>query len=305
MKAHRSHLDTNSTVLKGGTHKKSSSFSVLLSMKIFSLLMLPVLDQNQASNSHDIGGDMQMSEGCITFILSCLLSAIISACEYIDHATHQVAIPASFASSLYGGENTNKVNVLSCGLLWLSCIVHEMNRFLYDSKSLHDSRIKCFERVLDHFIPKVIDTSLICLKEISSGMGDKEALGSCYRACLALLRNTINAFILRHHSDLIVTPQRNEEVPQVGNRETEFDDMFNEIDDDVFLAIDLEQIVGSNKTSNDLSKSVFNDAIKRDLLAHLLMSLRQAKVSGCEIRKPKSKFDMISTLLCSSRLCAI
>ncbi len=281
MKARRCKIADESRAHKIDTVRKGSSITVLSSMRILSILLLQLLEQYRNSSVGDNSipeGTMQSSEECMSFILSCILSAIISASEYIDC---QGVVPTTFHPLLYGVDNRDKLNTLSCGLLWLSSAVHGLIHLLHDS-SLCGTYATFLQKVLDRFVPVAMDTALICLKTISSATGDKEALSSSYRSCLAFLRNTLNAYSVCHHKHNLTLPVQNKVVRNEHIKDTDDDDMFDELDDDIFLAIDLGETCGNQKSAT-CSRSAFDDSKELDLWSYLVMALKESKVCGFKI----------------------
>ncbi len=279
MKMHRLHLMEKGTILEEDTQAKSSPFSVYLSMKLFSSLMIQFLHQlkNETSESVKSKNDVLQNEEYILFILSCIEAGIISACEYIESPNIRITTPVSFSSPVYGHESRRKSNILTCGLIWMSCIIHEMNQLLCFTRSTFATHIRYFEKAVDHCVPRFIDIAMHCLKKIHASEGEKETLGSCYRACLAMLRNTVNAFIIRYHKHAINVPQEDVDELKASSNDSVGNE-FDEFGDELFLALDLDQTGGNQSISDDRSESVFNYARRQDLWAQLLMAINQGKV---------------------------
>jgi len=299
MKEHQSNLMANRSILAKDIHK-SSAFAIYSSMKIFSSIMLQVLSlvdgQPERDDRERSEEDLCINEQCLSFISSCMLSCIATACESLVCVTQQTAFPIPTPPSIGDGGSVRDVNVLSCSLLWMACIIHKINLILYQVDSganpSLESQGRSLRGFLDYFIPRALGIAITCLKTISSCTGVE---GSCYRLCLSVLRNIINAFLIRHRRGSIAMPQSTKDsasnaVEKMNadstdpdllgdNRDNGDDDLFGGIDDDMLLAIDLDQFVERDDTREAQGDTNFDDVGGQELWDFLLKSLRQAKVS--------------------------
>ena len=285
MKMYQAHLDQEGSILNEGSRPRSPRISIYMSLKLFSSLLLLVLDLIKNQKGDEC---IQFSDDCVSFVISCLLSSMLSACACINNAKGQFVAPTSLSSPLYGEDGTTTFIILHCGLYWFSCALNEMNYLLSRQQSLHNDQIKCLEKSMDRCIPIIMDFSVICLTKLSSSEGDTETIGCCYRACLALLRNTVHTFIIRNNCNLT----RNEimcEAPAPNDSHQNRTDECADLDernmdtnnnfDEALAAIDLDRIVKRNKTAGAEGRIILDDLGGHEVWAFLLKSLEQAKVS--------------------------
>ena len=254
-------------------------------MKIFSTLILSYLDILYREKIHS---EDHVDEECLIFMLSCILSSILLTCERLGYSASSIPFKQPLFPFL-SQEGIGDANALSCGLLWLTCIVEKVNALLYQNTSENCSRVSKLLKAFDHFIPRALRVSAKCLKTIPSCIGDEATLGTSYRLALSLFRGTNHSFLIRHQIQSISRTGINLMQANGGSCDenilrtgvvNESEDLFGGINDDALMAIDLDNMIGTNNSVEEAKKSPNVDDLGYSHVWKLLSdSLRAAKVS--------------------------
>lgn len=297
MQQHQSYLLVTTSILCESDQCEDSARVCMKCMQMFSTLILSYLD-------HITMGESSVDEQCLTFMLSCMLSSVVTTCERLSRSSNLLSFGQPFvpSSSL---ESVGDINTLSCGLLWLSCIVEKANGILYENESKNRSKVPYLRDALDHFIPRALRVSAKCLGTIPSCVGEEATLGTCYRLALSMFRGTTHSFLIRNHFQSISIASINNIVvvdndtssdgnPAETNVNDEIEDLFGGIDDDALMAIDLDNINGTSDITEETKRAhIIHDVCFKYVWELLLDSLRAGKVSAFESPQQVRQFPFL------------
>ena len=300
MQQHQSYLLVTTSILGESDQCEDSAHVCMICMQMFSTLILSYLDQITM-------GEISVDEHCLTFMLSCMLSSVVTTCERLSRSSNLLSFGQPFlpSSSL---ESVGDINTLSCGLLWLSCIVEKANRILYKNKSKNRSKVPNLQDALDHFTPRALRVSAKSLGTIPSCVGEEATLGTCYRLALSIFRGATHSFLIQNHFQSISIASINNiaEVdndtssdgnPVETNVNDETEDLFGGIDDDALMAIDLDNINGTSDITEGTKRAQrIHDVCFKYVWEFLLDSLRAGKVSTFEFLQQVRQFPFLLLL---------
>jgi len=236
-----------------------------------------------------------------------MLSSVVTTCERLSRSSNLLSFGQSFLPSS-SPDSVGDINTLSCGLLWLSCIVDKANRILYEDKTKNCSKVPNLQDALDHFIPRALRVSAKCLETIPSCVGEEATLGTCYRLALSMFRGTTHSFLIQNQFQSISIASTNNIVvvdndassdgnPTETNANDETEDLFGGIDDDALMAIDLDNVNGTNDITEGTKRAQrLHDVCFKYVLDLLLDSLRAGKVSALESQQQVRQFPFLLLL---------
>lgn len=289
MQQRQSHLMAKCSLVQRNKNHTSSIKKIYMAMKTVSLVLLSILDEAKCKVRIEVDScdeDIKSTtESRIAFMLTCMLTLVSCACDHLTASTRKL-LPGPMVSIECNSEGFLDINVMACGLLWLSCIVHKMTFILRKNQSINFLALRVLKDASNHFISRAFYVILECLKAIPSCAVEKSSSGTCYRLCLSLLRNTINLYWVCHkvHTMRAKTSSYEKELinltPSDSQISTHDQELYGGIDDDMLMSIDLGRLVNEEKTLQlEESKHVDADCYgAKDIWNILVETLDKAKV---------------------------
>ena len=181
---------------------------IFIIMKVFSSFLyhnLEMLTEKDDSNTNP--NDGENGADTLKFILSCMVTCFKSILYNIRFSQGNTKM---YTSHFFWNQSANTrtqtclFNILSCGLLWQSCLVNEIT--LYMRESRHG-----LNWIVDHIhslTPEFLALSSSFISEITNSKLELKTIDASFRLCLAFAQSLVKFDFMRtyYHRHHILSP---------------------------------------------------------------------------------------------------
>lgn len=285
LKEHEIHVSKHLNVVQNSEKmKKTSIFAAYNIMKLFSSLLLQIMAEVEARHSEnpaELDFFSQVEAESVTYLMMCLISCIAATSENLSDSFQAERFMVNFSLPMRDDDTLTSANTISCGLFWISSIFYQIG-VLYAS---HIDAIRPrLDKFLDEICPRVVAVVLRCMKAVATSTSKQTSFDLCYRTSLTTLRHIFHIIALRKKLDIHPFHKKDDTDRHriVGseciNETGEEDEMFDNIDDSFFMAIDVENLVPGQTIKENKTEDVFLDVGAQDVWNFLVKSIEQSKV---------------------------
>uniref|UniRef100_A0A7S3PXM1 Uncharacterized protein n=1 Tax=Chaetoceros debilis TaxID=122233 RepID=A0A7S3PXM1_9STRA len=286
LKEHEIHVSKHLNVLQNYQKKKKSSiFAAYIITKLFSSLLFQIMAELETRHSKDPAELDFYSEpeaDSFTFMVMCVISCIAATSEDLTNIFHADRSIVDTSLPIRRNDTLTSANTISCGLFWLSSIFHQIG-VLYASNV--NAIRPLLDKSLDEICPRVVSIVLRCMKAVTTSTSKEASFDLCYRTSLTTLRNIFHIIGLRRKLHIhpfhrkANTDTRIIAGSRSSNETEEEDEMFDDIDDSFFMAVDLENPVPWQTITKSQAEDIFLRIGGQEVWDFLVKCLEQSKPS--------------------------